>query len=97
MLSPKELDKRFRRVIGARVFTFRTMNGMSRREVADYIGCSYRAYYRKERGESPFTAYELHMIARMYDIDWRAFDPYHLMELPGLESIELIAQDRGWK
>ena len=72
--------------VGQNVRAERVRRGEKQDAVAQIIGVAQSAYSERERGEVPFSAPELFLIARAFRIDVSTFFPSTIPDAPAAES-----------
>lgn len=77
--------------VGQNVRAERVRRGMKQAAVARLIGVAQSAYSERERGEVPFSAPELFLMARAFDIDVSTFFPSTIPAIPAAEDSVLRA------
>ena len=85
MSMPKRSDEeeRFDIKVGTRLKVLREDNQLSKKTIADAVGCSTNHYRRVEKGEASLSAYQYSIICNYYNVSPNKI--YGRTELNGAE------------
>ena len=63
-----EYDKKINELIGNKIRNIRTVNGLSRRELAEQIACSHQQIAKYEQGQDKPSITRLNLIAQTFEV-----------------------------